>query len=202
MSKFPFYKQLDGMDCGPSCLRMIAKYYGKTFSVQQLREQSYIQRTGVNLLGISEAAASIGLRATGIRTSMEKLKQQSKLPCIIHWNQEHFVVLYKIEKKRGKTWFYIADPAYGLLKYEEQELKKCWINYVKDAHLMRRYYVGITRAKNRLFIHTNGDCFNHLSADRYLMDRSVKQAMNTVPLPDVPAAVAGLMLSCSNIPHV
>ena len=53
MSKFPFYKQLDGMDCGPSCLRMIAKYYGKTFSVQQLREQSYIQRTGVNLLGIS-----------------------------------------------------------------------------------------------------------------------------------------------------
>lgn len=71
MSKFPFYKQLDGMDCGPSCLRMIAKYYGKTFSVQQLREQSYIQRTGVNLLGISEAAASIGLRATGIRTSME-----------------------------------------------------------------------------------------------------------------------------------
>ena len=86
MSKFPFYKQLDGMDCGPSCLRMIAKYYGKTFSVQQLREQSYIQRTGVNLLGISEAAASIGLRATGIRTSMEKLKQQSKLPCIIHRN--------------------------------------------------------------------------------------------------------------------
>ena len=90
MSKFPFYKQLDGMDCGPTCLRMIAKYYGKTFSVQQLREQSYIQRTGVNLLGISEAAASIGLRATGIRTSMDKLKQQSKLPCIIHWNQEHF----------------------------------------------------------------------------------------------------------------
>ena len=128
MSKFPFYKQLDGMDCGPTCLRMIAKYYGKTFSVQQLREQSYIQRTGVNLLGISEAAASIGLRATGIRTSMDKLKQQSKLPCIIHWNQEHFVVLYKIEKKKGKTWFYIADPAYGLLKYEEQELKKCWIS--------------------------------------------------------------------------
>lgn len=74
----------------------------QTFSVQQLREQSYIQRTGVNLLGISEAAASIGLRATGIRTSMDKLKQQSKLPCIIHWNQEHFVVLYKIEKKKEK----------------------------------------------------------------------------------------------------
>ena len=128
MKRFPFYKQLDGMDCGPSCLRMIARHYGKTFSVQQLREQSFIQRTGVNLLGISEAAASIGLRATGIRTTLEKLKSQSKLPCILHWNQEHFVVLYKVEKKRGKTFFYIADPAYGLLKYEETELKNCWIS--------------------------------------------------------------------------
>lgn len=128
MKKFPFYKQLDGMDCGPTCLRMIARHYGKTFSVQQLREQSFIQRTGVNLLGISEAAASIGLRATGIRSTIEKLKEQSKLPCILHWNQGHFVVLYAIEKKREKTFFYIADPAYGLLKYEEEELKKCWIS--------------------------------------------------------------------------
>ena len=80
MSKFPFYKQLDGMDCGPTCLRMIAKYYGKTFSVQQLREQSYIQRTGVEPVGHQRSGSSIGLRATGIRTSMDKLKQQSKLP--------------------------------------------------------------------------------------------------------------------------
>ena len=84
MKKFPFYKQLDAMDCGPTCLRMIAAYYGKRFSVQQLREQSFIQRTGVNLLGISEAASSIGLRATGQRTTIEKLRQQSKLPCILH----------------------------------------------------------------------------------------------------------------------
>lgn len=128
MKKFPFYKQLDGMDCGPTCLRMIAAYYGKRFSVQQLREQSYIQRTGVNLLGISEAASGIGLRATGQRTTLEKLQQQSKLPCILHWKQSHFVVLYHTEKKKGKTYYYIADPAYGLLKYEENELKKCWIS--------------------------------------------------------------------------
>ena len=69
--KFPFYKQLDGMDCGPSCLRMIARYHGKKFSVQQLREQSFIQRTGVNMQGISEAATSIGMRATGIRTTID-----------------------------------------------------------------------------------------------------------------------------------
>ncbi|MCD8029660.1 MAG: peptidase domain-containing ABC transporter [Bacteroides sp.] len=126
--KFKFYRQLDAMDCGPTCLRMIARHYGKKFSVQQLREQSYIQRTGVNMLGISEAAAAIGMRATVLRTSIDKLKQQSKLPCIIHWNQVHFVVLYKIEKKKDKTFFYIADPAYGLLKYEENEFKACWIS--------------------------------------------------------------------------
>lgn len=131
MKKFPFYKQLDAMDCGPTCLRMIARHYGKTFSVQQLREQSFIQRTGVNLLGISEAANSIGLRATGVRTTLQRLKQDSKLPCVLHWKQEHFVVLYRIEKKRAKTYFYIADPAYGLLRYEEEELKRCWISTVQ-----------------------------------------------------------------------
>lgn len=128
MVRFPFYRQLDAMDCGPTCLRMIAKYYGKTFSVQQLREQSFIQRTGVNLLGISEAAASIGMRSTGVRTTLSKLKTQCKLPCILHWNQAHFVVLYRVVHKRGKWYFYVADPAYGLLKYEEEELKRCWIS--------------------------------------------------------------------------
>jgi len=126
--------QLDGMDCGPSCLRMIAKYYGRSFSVQQLREKSYILKTGVNLLGLSEAAESIGLRSTCVRTSIQKLKEQAKLPCIIHWNQEHFVVLYKISTKKDKWFFHIADPAHGLLKYEEQEFKNCWIATVQDGN--------------------------------------------------------------------
>ncbi|WP_352422471.1 peptidase domain-containing ABC transporter [Proteiniphilum sp.] len=130
---FPFFKQLDAMDCGPSCLRMIAKYYGKNFSVQQLREKSHILRTGVNLLGLSEAAESIGFRTTSVRTTIEKLKEQSKLPCIIHWNQEHFVVLYKIKRKKDKWFFYVADPAYGLLKYEEQEFRNCWITTVQGG---------------------------------------------------------------------
>lgn len=133
--KFPFYKQLDAMDCGPTCLRMIARYYGKKFSVQQLREKSYIQRTGVNLLGISEAAESIGLRTTGVRTTIDKLKQQSKLPCILHWNQQHFVVLYKVAKEYGRTYFYVADPAYGLLRYEEDSLMKCWLGSYRDKSL-------------------------------------------------------------------
>jgi len=131
--KFPFFMQLDAMDCGPSCLRMIAKHYGKTFSVQQLREKSHILRTGVNLLGLSEAAESIGFRSTCVRTSIQKLKEQAKLPCIVHWNQEHFVVLYKITKKKNKWFFHISDPAYGLLVYEEQEFKNCWITTVQGG---------------------------------------------------------------------
>lgn len=103
--RFPFFKQLDAMDCGPSCLRMIAKYHGKNFSVQQLCEKSHILRTGVNLLGLSEAAESIGFRTTNVRTTTSKLKEQAKLPCIIHWNQEHFVVLYKILQKKEKSFF-------------------------------------------------------------------------------------------------
>ena len=131
--KFPFYRQLDGMDCGPSCLRMIAKHYGKSFSVQQLREKSHILRTGVNLLGLSEAAESIGLRSTCVRTTIQKMKEQAKLPCIIHWKQEHFVVLYKITKRKNKWFFHIADPAYGLIKYEENEFKNCWVTTVRDG---------------------------------------------------------------------
>jgi len=129
---FPFYRQLDGMDCGPSCLRMVAKYYGRSFSIQQLREKSHILRTGVNLLGLSDAAESIGLRSICVRTTIQKLKDQAKLPCIIHWNQNHFVVLYQITRNKNKWFFHIADPAYGLMKYEEQEFKNCWISTIRD----------------------------------------------------------------------
>jgi len=131
--KFPFFRQLDAMDCGPSCLRMIAKHYGRSFSVQQLREKSYIMRTGVNLMGLSEAAESIGFRSTAVRTSIKRLKEQAKLPCIIHWRQEHFVVLYRITRKKEKYFFHIADPAYGLLKYEEQEFKNCWVSTLEGG---------------------------------------------------------------------
>ncbi|MDR2234212.1 MAG: peptidase domain-containing ABC transporter [Tannerella sp.] len=131
--KFPFFRQLDAMDCGPSCLRMIAKHYGRVFSVRQLREKSFIQRTGVNLMGMSEAAESIGFRTTAVRTSIKKLKEQAKLPCILHWRQEHFVVLYKITRKKDKYFFHIADPAYGLLKYDEDQFKSSWISTVQSG---------------------------------------------------------------------
>lgn len=122
MAKFPFYKQLDAMDCGPSCLRMIAKYYGRSYSVQTLRERCHITREGVSLLGTSDAAESIGFRTMGVRVSLDQLAKESPLPCIAHWKQNHFVVVHKITKKN----VFVADPAHGLIKYTREEFLGQW----------------------------------------------------------------------------
>ena len=111
--RFPFYRQLDSMDCGPTCLRMIAKHHGKVYSLQYLRENSFISREGVSLLGISDAAENIGLRSLSVRIPYEKLEDEVPLPCIAHWNQQHFIVIHKI-KKDGIN---VANPAHGLLRY-------------------------------------------------------------------------------------
>ncbi len=126
---FPFYKQLDAMDCGPSCLRMIAKYYGKTYSLQTLRDKSYITREGVSMLGISDAAETVGFRSMGVRISFEQLMNEAPLPCIAHWKQNHFIVVYKISKKRnGDVIVHVSDPARGLIKFTKEEFMKGWAN--------------------------------------------------------------------------
>ncbi|OFY62519.1 MAG: ABC transporter ATP-binding protein [Bacteroidetes bacterium RBG_13_42_15] len=134
--KFPYYKQLDSMDCGPTCLRMIAKFYGRSYSLQSLRSKSFMTNTGVSILGISEAAESIGFRTRGYRLTWEQLRDEVPLPCIVHWNQRHFIVVYKIKKKKGFSPFslgrragdevFVADPATALLKYTKEEFCKCW----------------------------------------------------------------------------
>ncbi|MGE5458585.1 MAG: cysteine peptidase family C39 domain-containing protein, partial [Methanococcaceae archaeon] len=100
MVHFPFFKQLDSMDCGPTCLSMISKHYGKSYSLQNLRSKSFISKSGVSMLGISDAAESIGFRTRGYRLTWEQLRDDVPLPCIVHWNQRHFVVVYDIQKKR------------------------------------------------------------------------------------------------------
>jgi len=89
------------MDCGPSCLRMIAKYYGKTYTLQSLRTKAFITKSGVSMLGISEAAECIGFRTRGYRLTWEQLRDEVPLPCIVHWNQRHFVVVYRVKKRRA-----------------------------------------------------------------------------------------------------
>ncbi len=123
---FPHYTQLDAMDCGPTSLRIIAQYYGKHYSLQSLREKCHISREGVSLLGISDAAEAIGFRSTGVKLSWEQLCDEANLPCIVHWNQQHFVVVYRIAKRHGQWWVWVSDPASGLLKYSEAQFRKAW----------------------------------------------------------------------------
>lgn len=146
MSTFPFYKQFDTKDCGATCLRMIAKYYGKNYSLNILRERSFISRNGASLLGLSEAAESIGLKTLGIKTTFRTLLK-APLPCIVHWKQNHFVVVYdihinkhdkqllstetRIEDIRG--YVKVADPAKGLIKYSIGEFLSYWVSSKQDG---------------------------------------------------------------------
>lgn len=130
---FPLYTQHDAMDCGPTCLRMVAAYYGQRYSSQYMREKCFISRQGVSLLGISEAAEHIGMHTIGVQLPLERLVEDVSLPCIIHWNQNHFVVLYRIKKERQGRIFYVADPAGSRLAYTENEFKHCWLSSCTDG---------------------------------------------------------------------
>lgn len=122
--RFPFYKQADQMDCGPTCLRMVTRYFGRNYPILKLRVLCQINRGGVSLLGISEAAEKIGFRTLGVKLTVEQLKK-APLPCILHWKQHHFVVLYRIKKSN----FFIADPAKGNITYTEKEFTKSWFSH-------------------------------------------------------------------------
>ena len=135
VKKFPHFRQLDAMDCGPTCLRMLAKFYGRSYSLQTLRQLSFITREGVSMLGISDAAEYIGFRTQGVHITFEQLVEDIPLPCILHWNQNHFVVCYKIKeqkniwgKKTGDYKIYISDPAQDKAAFTKNEFLKCWIS--------------------------------------------------------------------------
>lgn len=119
--------QLDAMDCGPTCLRMVAKFYGRSYSLQYLRERCHITREGVSLLGISDAAEAIGFRTTGVKITWKQLRDEMPFPCIVHWNQRHFVVVYGVAKRRKGIFVKVADPASGLLEYRAEDFLKSWL---------------------------------------------------------------------------
>ena len=117
------------MDCGPSCLAMIAKHYGQQADKEQLRKICSLGKEGVSLLGISKAAENLGFKTIGGRLSFEMLYQEDPMPCIIHWNQNHFVVVYKIKKhNKGKYTVYVADPGKGLVTYTKEEFCEHWVS--------------------------------------------------------------------------
>ena len=124
-----FIQQKDMMDCGSACLAMIANHYGMLINLEAIRQDCALGKDGVSLLGISKAAEKIGFKTVGGRLSFEFLASEVPLPCIVHWNQNHFVVVYKIKKHRkGNYTVYVADPGKGLVTYNKEEFCEYWIS--------------------------------------------------------------------------
>lgn len=134
-NRYKYYRQLDMMDCGPTCLKMAAAFYGKDYSLEYLRANSYITRQGVSLLGISEAAEKIGFKTLRAKLSYKQLTQDAPLPCVLHWNQEHFVVLYEVKRdfwrflpfrQEQAERLLVADPSHGMVNLDKATFMKCW----------------------------------------------------------------------------
>lgn len=123
LKPFPFIKQEDAMQCGVACLQMICTYYGEHYSHSFMSTLCHATTEGISLLGICKAAISLGLKCQPIKATIHHLTSISS-PCILHWNQNHFVILYKI--KNGK--YYISDPAKGKIVYTTDEFKNHWIS--------------------------------------------------------------------------
>lgn len=129
MNTFKFITQPDSMECGATCLRMIAKFYGREYSAETMQRICLVTREGVSMLSLSDAAEYLGFRTVCGRMTLEKVVEQRPFPCILHWNQEHFVVLYDVKTRRdGERIFYIADPAKNLLRIDEDTMRDAWIS--------------------------------------------------------------------------
>ncbi|WP_103071395.1 peptidase domain-containing ABC transporter [Aquimarina sediminis] len=134
MPKFPFYKQAESKDCGPTCIKIIAKHYGRVLNTPKLRTLSETTREGSSLLGLSDAVEQIGFRSLGVKLSLKKM-DEVPLPCIAHWNKVHYVVVYKIKTTRkGDMTIYVSDPAHGLITYSKEEFIKAWIGNNADEN--------------------------------------------------------------------
>jgi len=143
LKPFPTYQQTESKDCGPTCIKIIAKHYGKLINTQQLRSLSETTREGSSLLGLSDAVESMGFKSLGVKLSYYKLLE-APLPCIVHWNKNHYVVLYKIKKPssffpKGRnsvnsSTLCISDPAHGLITYTKEEFITRWIGNNADEN--------------------------------------------------------------------
>ena len=122
------------MDCGPTCLCMVAKYYGRSISLEYLRNKSQYGKEGVSMLGLADAAESIGLKSVGAKLSFEQLINDAMFPAIIHWNHYHFVV---ITPGSTKNKLIIADPAKGLIKLNKEEFLKHWVSIPPPSGSLR-----------------------------------------------------------------
>lgn len=156
LKNFPSDRQLDMMDCGPACLKMIAKHYGKFYSLQYLRDKCGITKEGVSFLDLSHAAEDIGLSTLSLKCSMEDLLYKIPLPAIIHWDTNHFVVVYKTTPKSShknknlaaRGTIYVSDPAKGHIKYTTEEFAAKWLkhNLSDEKQVKNKAQLGILMA--------------------------------------------------------
>lgn len=123
---FPHFFQLEEKDCGPTCLKIIAKSYGKLYSTSELKEFCKVTRSGVSLQDIISGATQIGFESLPIKATLPKI-QELPLPAILFWRQDHYVVLYKIKKNRKGRKYYISDPSFGKLGLNEEVFSKNWL---------------------------------------------------------------------------
>lgn len=125
-----FTRQFDKMDCGPACIRMVASHYGKDYPLSYLRSLSHLTREGVSVAGIRDALEKIGADSASFEMTMEQLRTKCPLPAILHWEQNHFVVLYDVKQhKLTKKWtYFVANPAYGKHGFSESSFEKYWLN--------------------------------------------------------------------------
>jgi ATP-binding cassette subfamily B protein len=169
LKSMKFHPQRDQMDCGAACLAMIAEVYGKSYPVPYLREECFLTREGVSLLGITEAARKIGFEALTVKLTPGKLKNKEiPLPCILHWNQNHFVVLRKAPcaKKNDNIFssmkWKIADPAHGFVSLSESRFLKSWLSDNEKG-------IALFLSPNEPFYETEPPVSNRLSF-KYLFD--------------------------------
>ena len=167
MRTFCFTRQPDAMDCGPACLKMVAEYYGRHYLLDTLRENTFIGHEGVSLLGISRAAEKIGMRTVGGRLTYEDLKEKASLPCIVHWNQNHFVVVYKIQGKK----VFVADPGKGLITYTREAFCNHWISTSTKGEDKG---VALLMEPTRLFYENEGEASMESNKLKFLSGYFVK----------------------------
>lgn len=122
MLRFPFEYQMDIMDCGPACLKIISKFYGKYYSLQYLRDMCGISREGASFQDICYGAEKIGLRTLAVSVSIDDLYKKVQFPCIAHWDNNHFIVIYKVTSRK----VYVSDPGKGLVSYSLQDFVNHW----------------------------------------------------------------------------
>ncbi len=172
---FPHYHQLDAMDCGPTCLRMIAKYYGRSLSLQQLRNASGYSREGVSFLGIAEAAEGVGFKTLGVKITLDQLLREAPLPCIVHWQQNHFVVVTPPPKQGIFRRLFLpdqtlnnvslADPGKGLRTLSREEFVQHWTGSQENGQP-----VGLA-----LFLEPTPDFFSGKGTESFTSDNLPNQ---------------------------